>query len=74
MPVAAIKIDRWPHGPRALEYANLLITGVELPPIKVHFRDGHWRVGDGRHRLLAHKLVGKDIIMVRRAVRERRNG
>jgi len=72
MPVEAIRMDRWPIGPRALLYAEYLLAGAEFPPIKVHLRDGRWCIGDGRHRLLAHKLCGRTHILVRRAVRPRR--
>jgi len=67
MPIAAIRMDRWPQGPKTLGYAIALSEGAQFPPIKVHLRDGRWRISDGRHRLLAHKLCGKTHILVRRA-------
>jgi hypothetical protein len=70
MPIAAIRMDRWPHQPKTLEYANLLMAGVEFPAIKVYLRDGRWTISDGRHRLLAHKLTGRSHILVRRAKKE----
>jgi ParB-like chromosome segregation protein Spo0J len=71
MPIAAIAMDRWPHQPKTLEYAKALEAGAVFPPIKVHFHAGRWRIGDGRHRLLAHKLCGRTHILVRRAPRPR---
>jgi hypothetical protein len=71
MPIAAIKMDRWPHQMKTLEYAQALQGGAEFPPIKVHLRDGRWTISDGRHRLLAHKLCGRTHILVRRAVQTR---
>lgn len=69
MPIGAIAMDRWPHKPKTLDYAKALEEGAEFPPIKVHFWDGRWRIRDGRHRLLAHKLCGRTHILVRRAVK-----
>lgn len=74
MPVGAIVVDRWPLDSTTLRYAQLLAVGVEFPPVKVHLRDGRWRIGDGRHRLAAHKLCGRERILVRRAKRRNSDG
>ena len=70
MPIDAIGVDRWPHDAKTFVYAQLMYVGIELPPIKVFKRDGRWWISDGRHRLLAHKLLGKKTIWVRRATKE----
>ena len=43
-----------------------LAQGVEMPAIHVALqKDGGMRICDGRHRLLAHKLLGKKQVRVR---------
>lgn len=57
IPVDLIEIDRIPLGTRSLKYANSLMSGSIFPPIKVaKLKSGRYRMIDGRHRFLAHKM------------------
>lgn len=67
IPVAAIQTDRLPRfGSRsyriAMEYARLMEQGAVFPPIKVMVVGDGWRIRDGRHRLLAHMVLGRPLI------------
>ena len=72
MPVASIAVDRWPMDRKTLSYARLIEEGAEFPPIRVFLRDGRWWISDGRHRLLAHRMLGIPRIKVKRATRRNR--
>jgi hypothetical protein len=66
IPVGQLVIDRMPLNPATLSCANAILEGVEMPPIKVQaLPDGRWKVRDGRHRAVAHKLTGKARILAK---------
>ena len=53
-----IDIDRLPLDEKTLCFANALMGGAIFPPIKLHPRvGGRWRIKDGRHRWLAHRML-----------------
>lgn len=60
------KLDRAPLTRRTFSLAKHLENGGTVPPIHIQY-DSHglWRVLDGRHRVIAHKLVGCRHILVR---------
>lgn len=62
--MANIKMDRWPICPQTLDLANKLGNGLEVPPIHVALTEhGQYRICDGRHRVAAHKLLGRNEIL-----------
>lgn len=53
-------IDRYPLEPRTLALIKHLESGKSVPPIHVRRNeDGAYVILDGRHRFLAHKLLGR---------------
>jgi ParB-like chromosome segregation protein Spo0J len=69
-PVATnlIDIDRWPLEPRTLGLVAHFQAGGTVPPIRLVRQPstpGRFRILDGRHRLLATKLVGRRTITAR---------
>lgn len=66
IPIELIQMDRWRLRPKAFKYAKLMECGVEFPPIKVARRaNGLFEIRDGRHRMTAHKLLGKKVILAK---------
>lgn len=64
--VALINTDRWPIGLRTLELVKHLEKDGSIPPIHVKpIKDGRFQILDGRHRLLATKLLGQEKITAR---------
>lgn len=58
--VASLIVDRQAIGPQSYKLAKHLEQGGTTPPIHVvAAANGRWRVLDGRHRALAHKLLGR---------------
>lgn len=63
--LALIDVDRTPTK-RILPLVAHLARGGSVPPIKVKkLSGGRYRVLDGRHRILAAKLLGWDTIFAR---------
>lgn len=57
--VKLIRMDRYPMNPSTLSLIDYLRTGGEVPPIKVATHpDGGYIIRDGRHRVLAYKILG----------------
>lgn len=66
IPVRHIIMDRWPHGRRTLELMRHLEAGGTVPPIHVEETgDGRYRILDGRHRVLAYKMLEYQYIVAR---------
>ncbi len=64
--IGEIDIDRYPHDSKTLSYAAALQAGFKFPPIKVFpTLHGRFQIKDGRHRLLAHKMCGKQFIQAK---------
>ena len=61
--ISLIDTDRIPIGPVSLLYAIELQRGSCFPPVKLQ-RAAHGRfiLKDGRHRFVAHKLLGYRMI------------
>lgn len=65
IPVSQIKMDRYPFQ-RILGLVNHLATGHSVPPIHVKIlRNGQYQILDGRHRVMAFKLLGRETILAR---------
>lgn len=64
--VALVDFDKLPLNRSTFELCVFLEGGGDVPPIHVA-QDGYGRfkIRDGRHRLLAHKLTGRTKIMAR---------
>lgn len=59
IPIHLIKVDRFSISPETLSIVDHIRDGGELPPISVqYFKDGTYKLKDGRHRITAHKLLG----------------
>ena len=37
---------------------SIVVTGVEMPPIIVHYVDGEFELNDGNHRLQVYRDLG----------------
>ena len=57
--VGLVRIDRYPMNPSTLSLIDYLREGGEVPAIKVaKHPKGGYIIRDGRHRVLAHKMLG----------------
>lgn len=66
IPISNIIIDREPIGPQTFELAKFLESGGEVPPIHVEpTATGQYKIRDGRHRVLAFKLLGREQILAK---------
>ena len=65
LPVNHIYLDRVPLVPQTLDLVRHLENGGSVPPIHVVKDVSGWRVLDGRHRLAAYRLLGRERILVR---------
>jgi len=58
--ISLIKMDRYPINPTTLSLIDYLRQGKEAPAIKVsRLSKGGYKIKDGRHRVLAYKLLGR---------------
>jgi len=59
IPISNIIMDRYPFK-RVLDLVVFLSNGGVVPPIKLTLReDGTYKIRDGRHRVMAYKLLGR---------------
>ncbi len=64
--ISRIEVDRYPMNPSTLSLIRYLESGGEVPPIKLaKLNNGKFQIRDGRHRLLANKLLGNRYILAR---------
>lgn len=57
--ISLIKVDRYPMNVKTLNLIDYMRNGGEVPPIKVvKLPKGGYMIKDGRHRLLAHRMLG----------------
>lgn len=67
--IGNITLDREPIGPSTLSLVDFLRGGGTVPPIHVELKaKGTWKILDGRHRVLAYKLLGRSEIDVKYGV------
>ena len=58
--VGLVRMDRYPMNPSTLSLIDYLREGGEVPAIKVaKHPKGGYIIRDGRHRVLAHKMLGR---------------
>jgi len=61
--IAEISVDRYPMNPSTLTLVEYMQKGGDIPPIKIaKLKKGGFQIRDGRHRLLASKLLGRKTI------------
>lgn len=64
VPLACIDVDRLPINPVVLGLIAFMKAGGEVPPVKLQkMFNGRYKLKDGRHRFLAHKLLGRVAIL-----------
>ena len=57
--ISLIKVDRYPMNIKTLNLIDYIRNGGEIPPIKVvKLPKGGYMIKDGRHRLLAYRMLG----------------
>ena len=56
--IEGLLFDKLPINPEVLELVYFILSGGEIPPIKIKLSSNGWFVSDGRHRLAAYKLLG----------------
>lgn len=61
IPISNIVVDRIPLI-RILSLVKHLEQGGTIPPIKVDYKNGTYILKDGRHRVTAYKLLGRQFI------------
>ena len=65
IPIDNIKVDRFAIQPKTLDLVDYLRNGGSVPPIHIYRQNGTFILCDGRHRLTAFKLLGRNEIMAR---------
>lgn len=65
IPVRQIKMDRSPLNEKTLRLVDFLRGGGLVPPIHVQLKDGAFYIRNGRHRVTAFKLLGRQLIDAR---------
>lgn len=64
--VGSIKMDRYPMNPSTIRLIDYMREGGIVPAIKVaKLQSGGFIIRDGRHRVLAHKMLGRTEILAR---------
>ena len=64
--VGQIRMDRYPMNPSTLSLIDHIRAGGDIPAVKVaRHPDGGFIIRDGRHRVLAHKMLGRTKIKAR---------
>ncbi len=63
VPIRNIVMDRYPINPSTLSLIQHLEGGGTVPPIKIYrLASGQFQIKDGRHRITAFKLLGRENI------------
>lgn len=62
IPIRNIAVDRFSISPETLALCDHIRNGGNIPAIKVQKKDGVYILKDGRHRITAYKLLGKQKI------------
>lgn len=65
IPVRQIKMDRSPLNTKTLSLVDFLRSGGTVPPIHVQLKNGSFYIRNGRHRVTAFKLLGRQLIDAR---------
>jgi ParB-like chromosome segregation protein Spo0J len=63
IPLSSIDVDHLPINPATLSLVDHIRDGGSVSPIRVHrVANGRFKLGAGRHRYVAHKLLGRTTI------------
>lgn len=66
VPLDLVGIDRVPYDPRVLSLCRHLSEGGTVPPVHIQMvPNGRFRILDGRHRWVAHRLLQRNVIFAR---------
>lgn len=61
--ISGILYDKLPMNRDVLDIVFFIMSGNEVPAIKLQKTQNGWKLKDGRHRLAAYKLLGKQTIL-----------
>lgn len=62
--ISLIDMDSHPLNPSTLALVYHLSSGLSVPPIRLaRVGGGRFKIRDGRHRVTAHKLLGRKVIL-----------
>jgi len=70
--ISGIQYDELPMNPEVLDLVFFISSGGEIPPVKLQKTKTGWKLKDGRHRLAAYKLLGKEKIFAKYSIYEKR--
>lgn len=63
VPIGNIVMDRYQINPETMSLVRHLEGGGTVPPIKIYkLASGQFQIKDGRHRVTAFKLLGRESI------------
>lgn len=65
LPVQSIEVDKYPLNRRVLGLVAHLLQKRTVPPIHVQRTTWGYRLLDGRHRILAYKLLQRPYILAK---------
>lgn len=66
IPINLIDIDRIPLDKKVIRFTYAIQAMAVFPAIKVAKKsNGRYAIRDGRHRYIAHKLLGKETILAK---------
>lgn len=63
--ITTIQYDKLPINQAVLDLVFFIMSGGVIPPVKIRKAENGWELSDGRHRLAAHKLLGKKQILAK---------
>lgn len=63
--IEGILFDKLPMNKSVLDLVFFIMSGGEIPPIKLTKTKDGYKLKDGRHRLAAYKLLGKKLILAK---------
>ena len=63
--IDGILFDQLPINESVLNLVFFIMSGGEIPPIKVQKVKNGWKLKDGRHRVAALKLLGKKVVFAK---------
>ena len=63
--IEGILFDKLPMNKSVLDLVFFILSGGDIPPIKLVKTEFGYKLSDGRHRLAAAKLLGYDVILAK---------
>jgi len=68
--IEGILFDKLPINKTVLDLVFFIMSGGEVPPIKLIKTKNGYTLKDGRHRVAAYKLLGKKMILAKFDLRQ----